>query len=75
MVSEKLENLSVCLVCIVRNFQCIQHLRVRFVSSLGFTFGLSCKSGMGSASFVTSVFGMTAASIVVREIRDSQSIH
>ena len=41
----------------------------------GFTFGLSCKSGMGSASFVTSVFGMTAASIVVREIRDSLSTH
>jgi tRNA threonylcarbamoyladenosine dehydratase len=41
----------------------------------GHTFGLSCKSGMGSASFVTSVFGMAAASIIIREIRDSIYIH
>ena len=32
------------------------------------SFGLDCKAGMGSASFVTGAFGFTAASLVVKEL-------
>ena len=32
------------------------------------TYGLDCKGGMGSASFVTGSFGFTAASIVLKQI-------